>query len=79
VSNRDAIGSRVRLSSGGITQIRWRMSSSGYLSQSDYRLHFGLGNNSTVDQIEILWPSGITQILKNIKVNQILTVQESAK
>ncbi|OGB62667.1 MAG: hypothetical protein A2Y94_04180 [Caldithrix sp. RBG_13_44_9] len=79
VSNRDAIGSRVRLTSGGITQIRWRMSSSGYLSQSDYRIHFGLGNNSMVDQIEILWPSGITQILKNVKANQIITVQESSQ
>lgn len=79
ISNRDAIGSRVRLTSGGITQIRWRMSSSGYLSQSDYRIHFGLGNNSSADQIEILWPSGIIQILKNVKANQIITVQESSQ
>ena len=79
ISNRDAIGSRVRLSAGGITQIRWQMSSSGYLSQSDHRLHFGLWDNDLVEQIEILWPSGITQILKNVKANQILMVQESAK
>ncbi|NIA28862.1 MAG: hypothetical protein GWP06_02980 [Actinobacteria bacterium] len=75
-SNRDAIGSRIRLTTGNKTQTRWRMSSSGYLSQSDYRVHFGLGDNTRVDKIEIRWPSGKNQTLKNIKVNQVITVKE---
>jgi hypothetical protein len=76
VSNRDAVGSQVRLTSGGISQMRWCISNSGYLSQSDYRLHFGLGNNSKAEEIEILWPSGITQTLRDIQANQIVIVKE---
>jgi hypothetical protein len=76
VSNRDAIGSRVRLTSGGISQMRWCISNSGYLSQSDYRLHFGLGNNSKAEEVEILWPSGITQTLRDVQANQIVFVKE---
>lgn len=75
-SNRDAIGSRIRLTNGNKTQTKWRLSSSGYLSQSDYRVHFGLGVDSKVDKIEILWPDGKTQTLKNVKVNQVITVKE---
>ena len=75
-SNRDAIGSRIRLTTGNNTQTRWRMSSSGYLSQSDYRVHFGLGDNIQVDKIEIRWPAGKIQILKEIKVNQVIIARE---
>jgi enediyne biosynthesis protein E4 len=77
-SNRDAIGSRVRLTSGGITQTRNVISSSGYLSQSDFRLHFGLGKNEKAEQIEIHWPDGKIQVLKNIHANQILTVTQGS-
>jgi hypothetical protein len=75
-SNRDAIGSRIRLTTGNQTQTRWRMSSSGYLSQSDYRIHFGLSDNTRADKIEIRWPSGEIQTLENIKANQVITVEE---
>jgi len=75
-SNRDAIGSRIRLTTGNKTQTRWRVSSSGYLSQSDYRVHFGLGDNTRVDKIEIRWPSGKIQTLEKIKANQVITVKE---
>lgn len=75
-SNRDAIGSKIRLTTGNKTQTRWRVSSSGYLSQSDYRLHFGLGDNTQVDKIEIRWPTGNVQTLKNVKANQVITVME---
>jgi hypothetical protein len=77
-SNRDAIGSRVRLTSGGTTQTRNVISSSGYLSQSDYRLHFGLGKNKKAEKIEIRWPDGSIQVLKNIDANQILTITQHA-
>ena len=46
------------------------------ISQNDSRIHFGLLKNETVEKIEIKWPSGKLQILDNIKVNQILTVEE---
>ena len=75
-SNRDGIGARVKLTSGGKVQTDQKRSTSGYLSQNDPRMHFGLAKNTLIDKIEIKWPSGKLQILENIKVNQILTVKE---
>jgi hypothetical protein len=75
-SNRDGIGARVRLTAGGVTQVRDIRSSSGYLSQSDPRAHFGLGKIEKVDRIEVRWPSGRFSTLENVKVNQVLTVTE---
>jgi hypothetical protein len=46
------------------------------LSSNDTRLHFGLGTARTIQQIEILWPSGTRQVLKDVAVNQILVVEE---
>jgi hypothetical protein len=75
-SNRDGIGARVRLTSGGRNQTAWEKSTSGYLSQNDPRLHFGLAKNDMVEKIEIKWPSGKIQVMENVKANQILTVTE---
>jgi len=75
-SNRDGIGARVKLTSGGKVQTDQKKSTSGYLSQNDPRMHFGLAKNTLIDKIEIKWPSGKLQILENVKVNQILTVKE---
>lgn len=75
-SNRDGIGSRVKVTSGGKVQTAQKKSTSGYLSQNDPRMHFGLAKNEIVDRIEIKWPSGKIQVLNNVKVNQILTVKE---
>jgi len=75
-SNTDATGTTVRLTIGDKTQTRWRMSSSGYLSQSDPRIHFGVGEATTVDTIELHWPTGTVQTLKNVDVNQVITVEE---
>jgi hypothetical protein len=75
-SNFDAIGARVKITSGGRNQTAQRKSTVGYLSQSDPRLHFGLGRKELIEKIEISWPSGKVQILENIKANQILTVKE---
>ncbi len=71
-SNRDGIGARVKLTSGGKVQTAQKKSTTGYLSQNDPRMHFGLAKNEIVDKIEIIWPSGKVQILENIKANQIL-------
>jgi hypothetical protein len=75
-SNRDAIGTRVKVTTGQKTQTRWKSSSSGYLSQSDYRLHFGTGKYNTIDKIEIYWPNGKRQSLTNINVSQVMTIIE---
>jgi hypothetical protein len=53
-----------------------KRSTTGYLSQNDPRLHFGLAKNATAERIEIKWPSGKLQILENVKANQILEITE---
>ncbi len=78
-SNRDAIGARVRLTVGGKTQTRVVISSSGYLSQSDYRLHFGLAQHKKATKIEIHWPNGALQVLENVGANKLLTVTQGVK
>lgn len=76
-SNRDGVGSRISISYGGKTQYAQKESSSGYISTNDHRLHFGLGDATTIDTIEINWPSGKVQHLTNIEANQIIDVKES--
>lgn len=75
-SNRDGIGSRVKITSGGKVQTAQKKSTTGYLSQNDSRLHFGISKNEIVERIEIKWPSGKVQTLEHIKANQILTIKE---
>jgi hypothetical protein len=75
-SNRDAIGARIKVTSGNLVQTNQKKSTTGYLSQNDPRVHFGLAKNETIDKIEIKWPSGKIQVLDNVKANQILTVKE---
>ncbi len=75
-SNRDGIGARIKLTSGGKTQIAQRKTTTGYLSQNDPRIHFGLAKNQIVDLVEITWPSGKVQTLENVTPNQILEVKE---
>jgi hypothetical protein len=57
-SNRDAVGARVAIDSGGRRQVAWRIGGGSYLSASDPRLHFGLGTAGRVDALEVTWPSG---------------------
>jgi hypothetical protein len=78
-SNRDGIGTRVRLTAGGKTQTRWRVSGGGYLSSGDPRLHFGLGDSAGIDRIEIRWPSGKVQALEGQRPDQIITVTEPSR
>lgn len=74
----DAIGARVTVTVGSLTQLRDLIPVTGYLSQADPRCHFGLGNATKADTIEIRWPNKQTTKLKDVKANQILNViQES--
>ena len=75
-SNRDGIGARVKVIAGGISQIREVKSGSSYLCQSDMRLHFGLGEASQADLVEIRWPSGLVERFEGVKANQILKAKE---
>jgi hypothetical protein len=75
-SNRDAIGARVEVWTGDHEQVEERVASSGYLSQDDGRLHFGLGPATKVDRIVVHWPSGRQQTLVNQPVDRVLTVEE---
>jgi hypothetical protein len=75
-SNRDGIGARVKVTSGGKTQTLQKRSTVGYLSQNDPRLHVGLAKNEVAEKIEVKWPSGKVQVLENVKANQILDITE---
>ena len=77
-SNRDAIGARVKVTTGNLIQIREVRSGSSYLSQNDMRLHFGLGKHRQIDRIEIRWPSGLGEHLEGVKPNQNLTLVEGS-
>jgi hypothetical protein len=61
---------------GGKTQVLQKKNSTGYLSQSDPRMHFGLGVSDSAEQIEIVWPSGTVQTLENVRAGQVLKVIE---
>ncbi|HLK32670.1 MAG TPA: CRTAC1 family protein [Terriglobales bacterium] len=75
-SNRLAIGARVRIISGGMTQTADVRSGGSYLSQNDLRLHFGLAAATKVDTVEIRWPSGATDVLHNLVADQFYSVLE---
>jgi len=75
-SNRDGIGARIIVSVGGKIQMREIKSGSSFLCQSDMRASFGLGKTTTVDFVEIHWPSGIVEKIENVKANQIITIVE---
>lgn len=75
-SNRSAIGARVRVITGGHVQVQEVTSQSSYYSHNDLRLHFGMGASKKADQVEIRWPSGQTETIKDIVVNQVVRVKE---
>jgi hypothetical protein len=74
-SNRDAIGAEVKAVTGSGTQLATVSTAGSYLSSSDKRVHFGLGPEKSAT-IEIRWPSGIRQTIKNVFADQILKVDE---
>ena len=75
-SNRDGIGAHLELLAGGRKQIAQRFAGSGYLSQDDGRIHFGLGSATKADKLTIHWPSGQDQVLENFPVDRVMTVEE---
>jgi len=77
-SNRDGIGAIVRITTGGITQTRIQDGGVHHRSQNHQRLHFGLAKHTLIDKISVQWPSGQTQDLTKVKVDQILLLKEPA-
>ena len=76
-SNRMAIGAQVRVTTDdGNSQWNQVSTSVGYASSSDSRVHFGLGANRRIKEIQIRWPSGIRQELRNVDVDRVMTIEE---
>jgi enediyne biosynthesis protein E4 len=75
-SNKAAIGARVSVAAGGVVQFTEVRSGTSYLSQNDLRLHFGLGKETTMDTVEISWPSGKKEIYKDLASDFIYTITE---
>jgi hypothetical protein len=75
-SNRDGIGARVTVRCGDLKQVEEKKNATGYLSQNDPRLHFGLGSRTKVDEIIVRWPSGIVQKLTDVKADRVVTIKE---
>jgi len=76
-SNRDGIGAKIRIVARGQTQFNHVTTASGYASSSAGPVHFGLGGANVVEEIEIRWPLGTRQVLKNVAADQILRIKES--
>ncbi|HKR31960.1 MAG TPA: CRTAC1 family protein [Terriglobales bacterium] len=75
-SNRDGVGARVKLVAGDLVLYDQRKGGMSYQSAQDPRLHFGLGQHSKVDSLEITWPSGAVTKLQNLKADQIIAIKE---
>ncbi len=78
VSNRNAVGARVTVKIGDETRVREVRAGGSYQSHHDRRLHFGLAAAEVIDELTVTWPGGRRQRLQNVKVNQILKIEEPA-
>lgn len=78
-SNRSAIGATVRLESGGAVQTKPVLSQSSYISQNDFRLHFGLGSSTRVDRISVRWPSGSTEQFPGVPADGLVLLVEGSR
>ena len=77
-SNRDGIGTSLKLTSEGFVHVEQAKGGMSYMSASDPRIHFGLGKRRKIESLEITWPSGTVDRLTNLPINQIITVKEGA-
>jgi hypothetical protein len=77
-SNRDGIGARIKVASRSGTQYNHMTTSVGYASSSHGPVHFGLGAADKAESVEIRWPSGIVQVLKDVRADRVVKVKEPA-
>ena len=79
-SNRDGIGAKIRVvNSSGREQWNHVTTSTGFACSSDKTVHFGMGKDVAAELVEIRWPSGIRQELKNVRADQYVSIDESVK
>jgi hypothetical protein len=78
-SNRDGIGARIKVTSGAAVQYNHVSFAAGYASSSAAPTHFGLGPATSASLIEIRWPSGIVQELKDVAADRVLRVKEPSR
>jgi hypothetical protein len=79
-SARDAVGAKVKLTTAsGRVLYNHVAISVGFMSSSDKRVHFGLGDETKVSSLEIRWPSGIRQVLKDVTADQVLKIDEAGE
>ena len=76
--NRDGLGTKVKVTTAHGSQYNTATTAVGYNSSSDKRVHFGLGDSTVIDSIELSWPTGVKQTLRNVKADQVLTITEHA-
>jgi len=77
-SNRDGIGARLRLTAARRTQMREVKAGSSYLGQNDLRQHFGLGEGTRAERLEVRWPSGRVDVVQDLPADQIISVREGS-
>jgi hypothetical protein len=75
-SNRSAVGARVKITAGTTTELREIKAGSSYLGQSELRIHAGVGRAQRIDRVEIRWPSGATETIQDLAVNERVTITE---
>jgi hypothetical protein len=75
-SNRLALGARLKIMAGGMTQTSQILSGGSYISQNDLRVHFGLGSATKIDSLEIRWPSGQVETLKDLDADKFYGILE---
>jgi hypothetical protein len=78
-SNRSAIGAKIKMVSGNVSQIREVNNQSSYLSQNSLIQHFGLAKFTKIDTLNIQWPSGLNQQFLNIPINERIEITEGVK
>jgi enediyne biosynthesis protein E4 len=76
--NADGLGTKVKIITSQGSQYNEATTAVGYNSSSDKRVHFGLGDATVIDRIELSWPTGVHQVLTNVKADQLLTVTENS-
>ncbi len=78
-SNRMAVGAQVRVTSNGETHLSFVNGGNGFAAQSTQRVHFGLAKSSTIDRVEVRWPSGSKQVFEKLATDKIYTIREGGQ
>jgi len=77
--NRDGLGTKIKITTAHGSQYNEATTALSYNSSSDKRVHFGLGEDAVIDRIELAWPTGVKQVLRGVKADQVLTIREASE